>query len=361
MITTEKERRDAIDYVKAIGIIAVVIGHYKHDIFDVFKPYLYHMPLFFFVGGLLFNTKKTYTDSIKNVISKYWLYIVINYIFIGTAAVIYKSHTRIHSLQQPFDEGILSTIRYAIEGNMHTNGMFLVAWFLLSYSFIYLIFTVITKTLSKLDAGKLSVAIFFISIIAGMIGYFITSKTYISTKVFYFNNISQILVGGMFFGFGFCSKKYIFKLLHPNSFLLAMIILIALTKLNLIYPMSIAWSKYELGVYNLILPPLLCIYCVFFISSMISKSTDFKLLKWIGKNTKPVMSYHLLSFLILDSIFSIIGVYDLAKSSALSHYNNSYIWWLYVAFGTIAPIVFQMAFNKFIISTSGILNLIKLR
>ena len=45
----------ALNYAKAIGIITVVIGHFRGVPFNYFQPYMYHMPLFFFLGGVFIN------------------------------------------------------------------------------------------------------------------------------------------------------------------------------------------------------------------------------------------------------------------------------------------------------------------
>ncbi|TSC05245.1 acyltransferase, partial [Salmonella enterica subsp. enterica serovar Uganda] len=38
-----------MDYVKAFGMIFVLVGHINNDIFNVYYAYLFHMPLFFFI------------------------------------------------------------------------------------------------------------------------------------------------------------------------------------------------------------------------------------------------------------------------------------------------------------------------
>ncbi|MFW5402428.1 acyltransferase family protein, partial [Yersinia sp. 1252 StPb PI] len=82
-IMPEEQYRRAINYVKAIGIIAVVAGHYYGTPFNVYTPYVWHMPLFFFLGGMLFNSSKPAKKAIRSVIRNYFLYLIIVFVIIG--------------------------------------------------------------------------------------------------------------------------------------------------------------------------------------------------------------------------------------------------------------------------------------
>lgn len=46
------EQSLALSYAKAFGIILVVIGHYKNTFFNIYHPYLFHMPLFFSLADI---------------------------------------------------------------------------------------------------------------------------------------------------------------------------------------------------------------------------------------------------------------------------------------------------------------------
>lgn len=56
-----------VDWAKAIGIVTVVMGHSSYlcpDIVNVI--FLFHMPLFFFISGYLFNVNKKLCEITKN-------------------------------------------------------------------------------------------------------------------------------------------------------------------------------------------------------------------------------------------------------------------------------------------------------
>lgn len=46
----------AMNYVKGIGILLVVMGRVGCEILDWFPIYSFHMPLFVFVSGYLYKT-----------------------------------------------------------------------------------------------------------------------------------------------------------------------------------------------------------------------------------------------------------------------------------------------------------------
>lgn len=55
---SEKERLNAVDIAKGIGILLVVIGHIPPSEYAIRFIYDFHMPLFFFLSGLFLDEKK---------------------------------------------------------------------------------------------------------------------------------------------------------------------------------------------------------------------------------------------------------------------------------------------------------------
>ena len=49
-----QERKKYIDILKGIGIFYVILGHVTHTSFLFRYIYSFHMPLFFFISGMLF-------------------------------------------------------------------------------------------------------------------------------------------------------------------------------------------------------------------------------------------------------------------------------------------------------------------
>ncbi len=67
-----------VDALKGFGIILVVFAHYKLPIaFDTYI-FSFHMPLFFFISGFLFNFVK-YTESAANFVKRRFRALIIPY------------------------------------------------------------------------------------------------------------------------------------------------------------------------------------------------------------------------------------------------------------------------------------------
>ena len=69
-----KNDRQYWNITKGIGICLVVLGHVCSDISNYI--YLFHLPLFFFVSGFLYNEKKYGDDpflNLSNLVHRYLL------------------------------------------------------------------------------------------------------------------------------------------------------------------------------------------------------------------------------------------------------------------------------------------------
>ena len=53
-----KKQLDYIDIAKGLGMLFVIWGHIKHGGLTPAFIYSFHMPLFFFISGMLFNPLK---------------------------------------------------------------------------------------------------------------------------------------------------------------------------------------------------------------------------------------------------------------------------------------------------------------
>lgn len=82
--STENKRTDWIDVLKCFGILAVIIGHiYRNDtVLGWF--YSYHMPLFFFAGGLVYKKRDILSDLKARLYST-----IVPYFVFGTLIALY--------------------------------------------------------------------------------------------------------------------------------------------------------------------------------------------------------------------------------------------------------------------------------
>lgn len=126
------QRKVWIDYAKAIGITTVVMGHSVYTnphIVDVI--FLFHMPLFFFISGYLFNAKKSLSDITRsNVKTLLVPYILFNLILLGiniAQACAKLMLTGVNSFQENVFEPAWNTL-LGFGGNLPVG----TTWFLLA-------------------------------------------------------------------------------------------------------------------------------------------------------------------------------------------------------------------------------------
>lgn len=64
-ISGKRERSAALDFVRVLGVAAVVIGHAVPD--DTFRRYLFawHVPVFFFLSGYLWREQRSFADELR--------------------------------------------------------------------------------------------------------------------------------------------------------------------------------------------------------------------------------------------------------------------------------------------------------
>ncbi|EEE3939100.1 hypothetical protein C7X69_24130, partial [Salmonella enterica subsp. enterica serovar Infantis] len=153
-MTIDNFESKTIDIMKFIGIVFVAIGHYPGDYFNIMSPYLFHMPLFFFIAGITLKKSNPIKKSIRVFLSIV-KYSAITYIVTGLIAITLSKKFGI-DLGYPFADGVLNTIIYALQQNFHNNPLFLVCWFLLAYCTSYFISSLVVSFVSNNTRSKLN-------------------------------------------------------------------------------------------------------------------------------------------------------------------------------------------------------------
>ena len=136
--------------LKAIGIITMVAGHTKYDVFGkFFASYSFHMPLFLFVAGYFFKEPEIksfvrfITKKIKTLLLPFIFY---NIFYSLLAFFIFKKKKKLYG--HPFN-----FYNYVIEPFITNSTQFTTAlWFVpqLFFSFIIFKFLIISKSTSVL-------------------------------------------------------------------------------------------------------------------------------------------------------------------------------------------------------------------
>lgn len=83
-----KKRENWIDVLKGIGMIYVLMGHIKPSLFFEIHIYSFHMPLFFFISGYLYNNYYPFNIYLKRKIKS----LLIPYIIFAFFALLVSAY-----------------------------------------------------------------------------------------------------------------------------------------------------------------------------------------------------------------------------------------------------------------------------
>jgi fucose 4-O-acetylase-like acetyltransferase len=282
-----------INLAKAIGIIAVVIGHsgWKYS----YLLYWFHMPLFFFISGYLYN-EKTF-----KVIGKTKSYLIpyVSYFFV--ISFLFE--------RKEFD------LMRLFKGGVWLNGWLGVFWFVtclyltvIIHHFLHkklgFVFTWIIAVLSYLVAHWLSV-------------HHLAERTWWAASV--------VLIAIFYYQLGFVAKRFNLFVKHYNiTFALSSLALIgaALSPNVLCYRLDLKHASYTHYWLDLLIPLSIIL---FIISMLIYFENHFKWLKGLqglGEASMTIMYLHIPFYLILKShcTYTVVNIVLSLVMSYAVHY-----------------------------------------
>ena len=331
-----------LDYAKAIGIFFVVLGHYDASVMNLFKPYTFHMPLFFLVGGLTLNYNKSFKSFTKTVFKSLISYAALTYIVTGIASEIISKKYNLPVFGNAFITDPLTTIKTAFKYNFSNNRLFVVAWFLLAYSLASLFCTIICKVVKKLNLEGAGVVLFCSGVLIGFVAidFFSKGDMYQAKNV-----MIQTMVALMFFMVGCALREHMQLFSSPFLALSACIFVYLLRSYGMTSDFIMSISSYPYGSVVTIMQSLCGIYLVMFLSRSLS-AVNYQWLLFIGRRTKTIMSYHIIVFVLLDIMFYKVGVYNISKTDAFVHFKSWYTVPLYVSLSIMIPAICNYLYER---------------
>lgn len=148
-----KDRRnDLVDIAKGIGILLVVFGHvFISGSMLPFRIFIYsfHMPLFFYIGGLLFNANESFylflVKKIKSLLLPYFVVSIISYGIYSFGYIFVVKWLGKYNIPH-FEPGLLVPLQgilfsKMLNGYMNFN---MPLWFLTSYFVSLLLYKIVT-------------------------------------------------------------------------------------------------------------------------------------------------------------------------------------------------------------------------
>lgn len=289
------QRDKSIDIAKAIGIILVVASH-AHLKMRAWAT-LFHMPLFIFLSGYVFNDSYNIKElSIKKIKNLYFQFLKYEFIFL----ILHNLLFSIHIYEESYS--LLGFMKAILHILLFDNIDLMLApiWFLTAIFLITILFKLILNIKEKFKLKNWFPII--ICIISMIIGICFTKIGLNLPFSFNFKEcINVVLTLVIFFAIGYYTKKS--KKINFSNFLLIIINIAILTlALNLNYKVDSRINYYSHNY--LIIPVALAgIYITMFISKILEKIPKVNnIMMYIGRNTIPILTLHIIVFKLIGAI-----------------------------------------------------------
>lgn len=336
-----KTRDTSIDIAKAIGIILVVLGHTEFFMKDF--VYQFHLPLFFFLSGFVFNLSKIKSPKeffIKKIKSLYIPFITFEIIFLIFHNLFvnigFYNELSNFNLTYSFRDYIINFLKILTMG--YGEQLAGPLWFLIATLEINIIFAILAKASDKIEK-KFPILLLMISIILFFVGCYTNLP----------RMLSQSLIGMFFYCCGYIYKRYEDKIKFKYPFfIISIAVLILCTVFN-----TVDISQLDITFKTLlIVSGLAGVYSVLFISKKFNFLKN-KFILYCGKNTIYILALHCLVFKIL--MYIEIKLYDgsLELLGLFPIYQKTQLWGLiFTVFGVIIPIAIKKVIDVIVQRTN---------
>jgi acyltransferase len=328
-----KERTAWIDIARGIGIIFVIYGHTLGAAGFRYLIYAFHMPLFFFLSGLVFHNRENekYKDSLKKDIRR----ILVPYFIFAIVSLILwwinldSNSQTVHSLTK---QVIGIFYGNASKGYLGIN---IALWFLPCLFLVKQIFWF----LAKLKRNALIFSLFMFSIV-GFI-----SSTFLSNIRLPFG-LESALTGIVFFGAGYLWNSLPEKIgTILNKYVLFLIVVFIFVT---IYFADLNFQAYGLQIdirlnrlnnyFYFYLAAFSGILATILISKFINRN---KILEYLGQKTMVLFIWHYYVFIYLSKIF-----FAFNPSEGIVNLRNMYYPYIYTTLSIIVILVVDKFYMK---------------
>lgn len=341
---TVKERNLIFDIIKALGIIAIVIGHCFPSKDVIRFVYGFHLPIFFFVSGLQFNDEK-YSKSpyylLQNRVKSMWGSCFFYMTFFTLTNNLFL---KLHILPGNEFTGLNSVINkifanFFLVGFERLGGAM---WFVPMMLSGVIIFGAINYISFEFFNRFRIIIASVLGILAGALGIYCCQH---SLRLTHYTQVSLLLIPIMLLGYLISYKKLALeKLLRLPIAILTLILFIYFT---VIKDYHIELSVSQIVSPLLFYPIVICgIYNICYLAKAAALNKYIaKALAFIGKYSFDIMALHFLCFKVIDLIFGTITNTSPEIYSAFPH-GFTHIWPIYIIVGIIAPPFIRIGASK---------------
>lgn len=347
-----KKRNEIIDLLRGIGMLSVIIGHslvelpLTHLRLGEFV-YLYHIMLFFFVAGFLFDEKYGYFENAHIYIGKrfsriFRCYSIYNFGFVILHNLL-SSLTLISAEAYSLDEcAIWSLSGIVLQTNESMLGAF---WFLPVFLVSNVLFCLTMCVVHSIVGWYRNSRVYNTIIIILFILLFAIVGIYTNKRGMYLPyhiQTSFLAIPVMFAGW-IVKKHYekICSILGVIGCLISFVVLCCAVHYN---PINFELSMNQLGNPLLFYPiTFIGIFFCICLANILKRIAPLKKgVSFIGKYSYHFMALHFLAFKILDKCVSLIKLDTASQVSAFPHTYNFGLLYTIVAVAEISLVIYLM-------------------
>lgn len=368
MTSTSAKRVGEIDTIKGLGIIAVVMSHAYFPFSGLFT--LFIIVIFFMASGFFWNEKHTHTwrDTgaliLKRFRDLFLPYLIVKIVF----ALLRNVFVALHLLPAATALGLedIPGLAYTIItcGKLGDNPALssyfsITLWFLALLFFVYVVHALICRLFDGLIGGGKRRTVLYIILIA-----VITVLLWLFTDIVFNAWLARFLACYAAFLFGTIARM-IYERIDTEripAYIWVLIFIVSYGSLITIYALTGLGIDVAKGVLNGVLfyygCGLLGFVSHFAFAVLIGRCKKERLargLGYIGKNTKPIMTMHIIFFkpivLLYILVFS-LPVEQLETFPVIMDASILFMWILYVPFGITMSLLIDKPYrvlkNKFV-------------
>ena len=347
-----------INILKALAIIAVVVGHSETPLVKVI--YLYHMPLFFFISGYLYNDRFSINplkQIKKRVLTLYLPFVIYQFIFLAlNNTFIWLG---IYSIQDKYVPGVIKTRMYTrtdyikvakmifnFESNQSLLGAF---WFIPVLFFTTILFSLIGFLVVKIDEKWKEKVRLVIILLLFMLGNYLTKLKIQLPK--YVGNTSLVALAIFYLGYMYRRYEAAIKM---SAYYAALGILLLFFN-QFFGGVSMAKNAYTSPSF-LMVNAVIGAYVNVYIAKRIENIKESRLsiyikelLYYIGRNSFIIMALHFISFRLVSLAQIKIYGYPWIMLARFPVIAGGDFWWIIYSFaGVFVPILLKYITDKLI-------------
>lgn len=295
----DKKRILWIDNTKAIGIFLVMLAHHKINPSYMQYIYSFHMPLFFFISGYLFNSAK-YPDfkgflkrKLKTLVLPYFIFAFTSFLF--WLLIVRKLSIHGESLKIPPIKPFLDIFHSNRFGNLKLP-LDTVVWFLTCLFVVEILFWII----NTISLNKITSMLFILG--SAILGYM--GSLFMPFRLPW--SIDIALTAVVFYGIGYIFKEKLDKLTDftANKNLAAVIPFVILSIVFCFVNGRVDMYSNYYG--NILFYYLSALSGIIFVITLCKKIPQNKLLQYIGKNTIVILGLSSVSLFVIRGVFYLI-------------------------------------------------------